>query len=65
MKKSQEKLFVKLKFKKTLENEESAKINLASIKVIYLLSKLAVPSLTISPQNMYKGGDVEIQVRWP
>ena len=62
MKKKQEKLFVKLKFKTTLENEESAKINLASIKVIYLLSKLTLPLLTISPKNMYKGGDVEIQV---
>ena len=34
----QKKLFVKLKFKKTLENEESAKRNLASIKVTYPLS---------------------------
>ena len=34
----QKKLFVKSKFKKTLENEESAKRNLASIKVIYPLS---------------------------
>ena len=38
LEKMQKKLFVKLKFKKTLENEESAKRNLASIKVIYPLS---------------------------
>ena len=38
LEKMQKKLFVKLKFKKILENEESAKRNLASIKVIYPLS---------------------------
>ena len=57
LEKIQKKLFVKLKFNKTLENEESGKKNLASIKVILPLSKL-----TISLQSMYKRRDVKIQI---
>lgn len=43
---------VKLEFNKTIEIEESTKRNLASIKVISPLFKLALLVLTISPQNM-------------
>ena len=47
---------MKLKFDKILQNEQSAKRNVALMKVIDTFSKLTLPDLTISSQNMYKGG---------
>ena len=47
---------MKSKFDKILQNEQSAKRNLALMEVIDTFSKLTLPDLTISSQNMYKGG---------
>ena len=46
---------MKSNFNKTLQNEESAKRNLQIMKTIDIFSKLALPDLTISLQNMHKG----------
>ena len=46
---------MKLKFDKILQNEQSAKRNVALMKVIDTFSKLTLPDSTISSQNMYKG----------
>ena len=46
---------MKLKFDKILQNEQSAKRNVALMKVIDTFSKLTLPDLTISSQNIYKG----------
>ena len=43
---------MKLKFDEILQNEQSAKRNVALMKVIDTFS---LPDLTISSQNMYKG----------
>ena len=48
---------MKLKFDKILQNEQSAKRNVALMKVIDTFSKLTLPDLTISSQNMCKGGE--------
>ena len=54
---------MKLKFDKILQNEQSAKRNVALMNVIDTFSKLTLPDLTISSQNMYKGGgDVKLQI---
>ena len=46
---------MKSKFDEILQNEQSAKRNVALMKVIDTFSKLTLPDLTISSQNMYKG----------
>ena len=46
---------MKLKFDKILQNEQSAKRNVALMNVIDTFSKLTLPDLTISSQNIYKG----------
>ena len=55
---------MKSKFDEILQNEQSAKRNIALMKVIDTFSKLTLPDLTISSQNMYKGGggDVKLQI---
>ena len=47
---------MKSKFDEILQNEQSAKRNVALMKVIDTFSKLTLPDLTIFSQNMYKGG---------
>ena len=47
---------MKSKFDEILQNEQSAKRNIALMKVIDTFSKLTLPDLIISSQNMYKGG---------
>ena len=65
---------MKLKFDKILQNEQSAKRNVALKIVIDTFSKLTLPDLTISSQNMCKEGggvggggegDVKLQIIWP
>ena len=46
---------MKSKFDEILQNEQSAKRNVALMKVIDTFSKLTLPDLTISSQNIYKG----------
>ena len=46
---------MKSKFDEILQNEQSAKRNVALMKVIDTFSKLTLPDLTISLQNIYKG----------
>ena len=61
---------MKLKFDKILQNEQSAKRNVALKIVIDTFSKLTHPDLTISSQNMCKvgggrmggEGDVKLQI---
>ena len=59
---------MKSKFDEILQNEQSAKRNIALMKVIDTFSKLTLPDLTIFSQNMYKGGwgggggDVKLQI---
>ena len=45
---------MKSKFDEILQNEQSAKRNVALMKVIDTFSKLTLPDLTISSQNMHK-----------
>ena len=59
---------MKSKFDEILQNEQSTKRNVALMKVIDTFYKLTLPDLTISSQNMYKGGgeggggDVKLQI---
>ena len=51
---------MKSKFDKILQNQQSGKRNVALMKVIDTFSKLTLPGLTISSQDMYKGGKGEM-----